>query len=174
MKNIFTNTVAKLNDRMQLNHIISSTKRFKATEVQKNWLKELHKEFPLTVDNFLVAKETGYTDLGCGYIEFNFNVLGVDSGLNRIVINDALLELPDALMSAVIAHEAGHLMCQHFGRPTRTPAEELEQEFEADEFSHNLGFPITEYLQYIYIKTGKTNKELKIRIARLMKLSKSK
>ena len=92
-------------------------------------------------------------------------------GIPIIVINNKCNDLPLAYRDAIIHHELGHIKLGHLDGKKKPSLHKryLEKEFEADEYSHNKGYPMIETLKFMKtIFTDKKNlEEFDKRIANL-------
>ena len=104
------------------------------------------------------------------------DVIGGFAGINSfgmpiIIINNKCNDLPEAYRDAIIHHELGHIKLGHLDDKKKPSLRKryLEKEFEADEYSHNKGYPMIETLKFMKtIFTDKKNlEELDKRIANL-------
>lgn len=104
------------------------------------------------------------------------DVIGGFAGINSfgmpiIIINNKCNDLPLAYRDAIIHHELGHIKLGHLdGKKIPSLRERhLEKEFEADEYSHNKGYPMIETLKFMKtVFTDKKNlEEFDKRIANL-------
>ena len=104
------------------------------------------------------------------------DVIGGFAGINSfgmpiIIINNKCNDLPEAYRDAIIHHELGHIKLGHLDGKKKPSLRKryLEKEFEADEYSHNKGYPMIETLKFMKtIFTDKKNlEELDKRIANL-------
>ena len=97
---------------------------------------------------------------------------GINSfGMPIIIINNKCNDLPLAYRDAIIHHELGHIKLGHLddGKKSSLRKRHLEKEFEADEYSHNKGYPMIETLKFMKtVFTDKKNlEEFDKRIANL-------
>ena len=94
-----------------------------------------------------------------------------DFGISIIVINNKCNNLPKEYRDAIIHHELGHIKLGHLDGKKKPSLRKryLEKEFEADEYSHNKGYPMLETLKMMKtIFTDKKNlEEFDKRIANL-------
>ena len=104
------------------------------------------------------------------------DVIGAFAGINSfgapvIIINNKCNDLPLAYRDAIIHHELGHIKLGHLDGKKKPSLRKryLEKEFEADEYSHNKGYPMLETLKMMKtIFTDKKNlEEFDKRIANL-------
>ena len=104
------------------------------------------------------------------------DVIGGFAGINSfgvpiIIINNKCNELPETYRYAIIHHELGHIKLGHLDDKKKPSLRKryLEKEFEADEYSHNKGYPMIETLKFMKtIFTDKKNlEEFDKRIANL-------
>ena len=104
------------------------------------------------------------------------DVIGGFAGINSfgipiIMINNKCNDLPLAYRDAIIHQELGHIKLGHLDGKKKPSLRKryLEKEFEADEYSHNKGYPMIETLKFMKtIFTDKKNlEELDKRIANL-------
>ena len=104
------------------------------------------------------------------------DVIGGFAGINSfgmpvIIINNKCNELPKAYRDAIVQHELGHIKLGHLddGKRASLRKRNLEREFEADEYSHNKGYPMIETLKFMKtVFTDKKNlEEFDKRIANL-------
>ena len=95
-------------------------------------------------------------------------------GVPIIVINNKCNDLPLAYRDAIIQHELGHIKLGHLDGKKKPSLRKryLEKEFEADEYSHNKGYPMIETLKFMKtIFTDKKNlEEFDKRIANLSRV----
>lgn len=107
------------------------------------------------------------------------DVIGGFAGINSfgmpiIIINNKCNDLPKAYRDAIIHHELGHIKLGHLddGKKPSLRKRYLEKEFEADEYSHNKGYPMIETLKFMKtIFTDKKNlEEFDKRIANLSRV----
>lgn len=104
------------------------------------------------------------------------DVIGGFAGINSfgmpvIIINNKCNDLPEAYRNAIIQHELGHIKLGHLDGKKKPSLRKryLEKEFEADEYSHNKGYPMIETLKFMKtVFTDKKNlEEFDKRIANL-------
>ena len=92
-------------------------------------------------------------------------------GIPIIIINNKCNNLPKEYRDAIIHHELGHIKLGHLDGKKKPSLRKryLEKEFEADEYSHNKGYPMIETLKFMKtIFTDKKNlEEFDKRIANL-------
>ena len=104
------------------------------------------------------------------------DVIGGFAGINSfgepvIIINKKCNDLPEEYRNAIIQHELGHIKLGHLDGKKKPSLRKryLEKEFEADEYSHNKGYPMIETLKFMKtVFTDKKNlEEFDKRIANL-------
>ncbi len=107
------------------------------------------------------------------------DVIGGFAGINSygmpvIIINNKCNDLPLAYRDAIIHHELGHIKLGHLDGDKKPSLRKryLEKEFEADEYSHNKGYPMIETLKFMKtVFTDKKNlEEFDKRIANLSRV----